>query len=436
MNKMHVAYVLLYYPYPSETFVANEIARLRGLGVAVDVCALLPLKRWYGVDVDETPDRPSLRAQGFLSAGFWRAQAAFIASGPRKYGRLLWRSLVQGGRSPAAVAKQLVIFLRAVNLAWQLRGQGVRVVHSHFASLPSLGGLAVSRLLNVPFTLTAHAYDIFQKPDLVPLVTSHARRVVAISQVNRERLLTLCPTLEPDRIEVIHCGVDLKAFSPARLDYERPEHIRILSVGRLAPKKGHRVLLEACRRLHDFGLSFECDIVGDGPLRAELLQTVQRLGLQGHVRLRGHLPPKAVAECLRHSDIFVLPCLVDANGDRDGIPVSLMEAMATELSVVSTPVSGVPELVRHGRNGLLVNPEDPLALAAALMALARNPWLRRTLGERARQTVAAEFNAARSAAQMESVFQRVSNGRAMPGPSRASTASDPTRTAERMEQQA
>lgn len=430
---MRIAYVLLYYPYPTETFVANEIARLRRMGIDIDVCALLPLKQWYGVKVDATEG--VIRPPGVLSREFWSAQFAAIRENPRLYARLLRWGFLHGGRSPVDVAKQLVILMKAIGLAGRLRRRGVSLVHSHFASLSSLGGLTVGRLLNVPFTLTAHAYDIYQRPHLVPLLVAQADRVVAIARSNRNHILALCPRADPEQIEVIHCGVDLREFNPNVRERSSSEHVRILSVGRLTRKKGQRVLIEACRRMRDMGQSFECRIVGDGPLKAELEQAIESMGLRHRVRLEGHLPPSTVAGLLKSADIFVLPCQVDPGGDRDGIPVSLMEAMATELPVVTTPVSGIPELVRHGRNGLLVPPEDPPALADALMALARNAWLRRTLGRCGRETVAAEFNAARSAAQMARLFVRVAAKGAPPGPRRLASESDPAR-AKKMEQQA
>jgi glycosyltransferase involved in cell wall biosynthesis len=196
--------------------------------------------------------------------------------------------------------------------------------------------------------------------------------------------------IAPGRCEVIRCGVDPGAFTATGPSEAEPP--LLLAVGRLVDYKGFRFLLRACRTLVDRGLDFRCRIVGSGPEEPALRRRLESLGLHGVVELAGVVPHAEMAAEFARAAAFVLPCCVGAGGEMDGIPVAMMEAMARGLPVVSTRLTGIPELVRDGENGLLVDPEDAEGLAGALARVLVDGGLRQRLGERARATVVADYD--------------------------------------------
>jgi glycosyltransferase involved in cell wall biosynthesis len=283
----------------------------------------------------------------------------------------------------------------------------VQLLHSHFAWLSGAAAWISARLLGLPFTVTVHAYDVYSYTnDLLRLVSSQATHVVAISEYNRQQVAALgtCPA---QAISVIHCGVNLAQLQgqPQR-QVESPdsEPLRLLSVGSLVAKKGHTHLITACHLLRQRGLSFTCTIIGGGPDEPTLRQQIQTYGLQNQVKLLGARPHPEIVAAYHQHDLFVLASVVTPDGDRDGIPVVLMEAGAVGLPLISTQVSGIPELVRHGQTGWLVPPGDTAALADAIAALDADPALRACLGQNARALVEAEFAIESNALHLAALF--------------------------------
>jgi glycosyltransferase involved in cell wall biosynthesis len=248
--------------------------------------------------------------------------------------------------------------------------------------------MTLSRRLAVPFSFTAHAHDIFLEDHLLAHKLRAARFAVGISRFNRQHLAERIGPQSVGSMRIVHCGVSLPAF-PYSPDGREPD--RILAVGRLDHIKGFEHLVEACGVLARSGVPFRCDIVGSGPLEAALRARIERLGLAERVRLLGPQKQEVVRGLLQQAGIFALPSVVTPRGDRDGIPVALMEAMASGAPVVSTRVSGIPELVDHEATGLLARPADAADFAACLERLLRDPALARRLAERARRHVEEEF---------------------------------------------
>jgi glycosyltransferase involved in cell wall biosynthesis len=277
----------------------------------------------------------------------------------------------------------------------------VQHLHAHFAVGSATVVWVLARLLDLPFSMTAHAYDIWQDRLLLPEKLGAAKFVVTCTEHNREHLLATYPGTGAT-IVVVHHGVDAHRFVPA--DRRERTVPVILAVGRLCEQKGFATLLRACALLAQQGEAFECRIVGDGPLRAPLHALARELGVSTRVHFLGRAFQEQMPEHYAAADLFVLPCTQASDNDRDGIPNTLMEAMASGLPVVSTWFSGIPELVQHGTTGLLVQRDDSPALAAAMRRLVREPVLRRRLGAAGRERVVAEFSLARAAARLGELF--------------------------------
>ncbi|HFE48868.1 MAG TPA: colanic acid biosynthesis glycosyltransferase WcaL [Chromatiaceae bacterium] len=298
-------------------------------------------------------------------------------------------------------------FLQAGAIAEQvMRRQHVGHLHAHFCHGATTVALFASRLSGIPFSFTAHAKDIYQKTlnpgDLLQRKIDQARFVTTCTGANHEHL-SACA--HESKVHTIYHGLDVDRFrpDPGARDAETP--VRILAVGRYVEKKGFHILLEACEQLRRKGVAFHCHLVGEhGDQYARLQTLVERLGLGGQVTLDGARTHEALLPIYQRSHIFALPCQVLENGDRDGIPNVLMEAMACGLAVVSTPISGIPELVTDGEDGLLTPQKNSTALCNALERLIRDREERRRLGDNARRTILRAFDARATNRQLKRLF--------------------------------
>jgi len=394
-----VAYVMSRFPKITETFILYEILELEQAGLAVEICPLLR-ERATVVHPEAARMMPRVRFRPFLSG-------AIVAS--------LWRRLVRSpGRLLSVVAEALWytrksrnffvgaigILPKTVHMAETLESQGVDHVHAHFASHPALAALIIHRLTGIPFSFTAHGSDIHIDQTMFDRKLAASAFAVTVCAYNVDFLAERFGPWVRDRLTVLHCGTDTEVFSPdaTSADAARPEApFSILCVGALRDVKGHRHLIEACRLLRDEGVPLRCDLVGEGPLKADLERQIAKAGLQGVVRLVGPLPREAVRDAMRAADTVVLPSILARRGDREGIPVCLMEAMACGRPVVSSRQSGIVELVEDGVEGVLCPGGDAPALAAALRRLAADPDLRRRLGQAARDKVIDQFDLRRNA---------------------------------------
>jgi glycosyltransferase involved in cell wall biosynthesis len=245
-------------------------------------------------------------------------------------------------------------------------------------------------LLGVPFSFTGHATDLFRDRVALRDKIRRAEFISCISTFHRD--LFLRNGARPEQLHLVYCGIDTSQFHLPAASRDK-ETLRILSSGRLVEKKGFDDLIAACRILRDQGVDFECIIAGSGPLQAQLQSQVERDGLQEHVQVTGEaLMQEEICGFMHGGDLYCLPCVWAADGDVDGLPQMLMEAMASGLPVVSTRLVGIPDLVVHGRSGWLVEPRRPEDLAAALLRLAQEPELRERLAAEGRRRVEQVFN--------------------------------------------
>jgi glycosyltransferase involved in cell wall biosynthesis len=275
-------------------------------------------------------------------------------------------------------------------LARSLTQREVTHLHAHFAHSPA----AVAHLAHLaggpPFSFTAHAKDLFTTPrrEIAPRARA-ASFVVTCAGANREYLEPMVGAVPSDRLQIVYHGTDVSVFNPL---VRAPEPGRVVSVGRLVSKKGFADLVESLSLLARRGVRFQCEVFGDGPLRRSLEARIQAASLAGRVTLRGSRLQPEIIEAYHRAAVFALAPVVTEDGDRDGIPNVLVEAMACELPVVSTRVSGIPELIEDGVDGLLVSPGDPVALTDAIQRILNDPFLARSLGVAARRKVERQFD--------------------------------------------
>lgn len=425
-----IGYVLMGFPRISETFITHEIYQLEQLGMKLRIFAVK-----LG-DMDKVHDvvshiRAPLtylpRVSSLSGTGLFRWLAENFPLYSRQHFRLLkarplaylgtlasslWMSWKYRSRFLAPPKKVFIKeFLQAGHIAMQVIDAGsVRHLHGHFCHGATTITWMASRLTGLPFSFTAHAKDIYQTDqnpgDLLHRKLSEARFATTCTGANASHLAENFPAC--GKVHKIYHGLDTGYFSPGNNSRSTSAIPQILAVGRFVEKKGFQYLIEACAILKNQGIPFQCKILGEqGNHHDSIVAQIARLELGQHISLHEPVTHDALLALYRESHIFALPCLIAADGDRDGIPNVLAEAMSTGLAAVTTNVSGIPELVREGIDGLIVPQKDSVALARALQRLIEDPDLRMTLGLASRERVCQVFDSSKTTIELKNLFLEI-----------------------------
>ena len=410
--------VVSQFPEMHETFVVREVAALRDGGIPLRIYSLKRCR-----DRIVHPEAQALLGQAACLAWddplVWMAGFGELAAHPlRGLAGLGW-ALRHHAWPPVTLAKALVVWVQALALARRMRRDGITHIHAHWATMPTTAAVIISRRLSIPFSFTAHAWDIFVRNPSLTAKIQLAERVITCTEYNRSHLAARCPEAA-GKILLNYHGVDVATFQRAGGEGRGTLEARswklearessapfpvssfqfpasdtrplLLSVGRLVETKGYGILLEAYARLKAKGIAFRAVIVGQGPLRQALQRRLAALGLSDAVELRPAMSRDELRALYGQAFAFVLPSVVAPSGDRDGIPNVVLEAMAMGLPVVSTTVSGIPEAVQDRRTGLLVPPGDPNALARAVEVLLRRPRYAAVMGDQGRMWAETQFS--------------------------------------------
>ena len=396
-NRARVAYLVKRYPRYSETFIVNEILAHEAAGFDVDIYALKPSNDTHFQDAISRVRAPVqvVDAKGLKPSKLWSALTNL-----QKTGHLQPEVLAM------AVDEDVALAFQAMQLAIRLEASGIEHVHAHFGTSPATVARLSAAFAGISYSFTAHAKDLYHDDfDLAAFRGRHASAatIVTISDFNRRFLLEECGMPE-EQIAVVRNGLDLDRFAHSEVAPSSPTP-HITAVGRLIEKKGFDVLIDACAQLRDRGLEFRCEIVGSGPLEVALAQRIAAAKLDDRVHMRGPLPQEQILDLMRESSIFAAPCVIAEDGDRDGVPTTILEAMALGTPCVSTDVTGIPEVVQHERTGLAVGQHDVGGLADALERLIRQPDLARDLARNARKLIEKDYDARANTAALRSVFE-------------------------------
>lgn len=375
-----------------DAWVGNELRGVKAAGIPVALHALRrPAKTFFSSGDIAALDRET-RTIYPLSKG--RALAALIAA-PFRFGGRFWRALGSAlfGPRESLRIRALGLWHLAVACHWAagLRGERVSLIHSQWAHAGASVAMYGARLLGVPFSFTGHAADLFRERAALRAKIRAAEFIVCISEFHRRFYLS--EGARPEQLFVVYCGIDTSHFTPVRRARPAGAPIRILSSGRLVEKKGFDVLIEALALLKAGGRPFEAVIAGSGPLEADLRARIAAKGLEDRVTLTGEaLKQEDIPAFMATGDIYTLPCQRAPDGDIDGLPQMLVEAMACGLPSVSTDLVGIPDLVADGETGLLIPSEDAPALAAALARLDDDAALADRLAVAGREIVLSRFD--------------------------------------------
>ena len=398
---LRIGYVCKSYPRFSETFIVNEILAREARGTQVTIASLRP------------PRDPRFHA---LLARV-QAPVQWIPHGNRSLAAA-WdalRALREAGIRPSTDALEALldeeadIAAQAAMVARWAHEEGVQHLHSHFASVAGRTARLASKLLGLPWTVTAHAKDIFHNDNdpyrLVPVLTD-ASRVVAVSDMTTDWIRSVAPRAKVTRV---YNGMDLDTItwsSPA----QRPA--TVVSVGRLVEKKGMPDLIRAVAAVRERGVDARLEIAGEGPERALIEATIAECGLGDVTALHGPMPQHEVLDLVRGAAVFAAPCVVASDGDRDGLPTVLLESMALGTPVVGTPVAGIPEAVIDGETGLIVGEHDVAALTDALELLLTDAETRERFSIAGRARIEEDFDVRQQAANLDRVTREVAAERA------------------------
>ena len=415
-----VVYVVSLFPCWSETFIVREISALIESGVDVRVLSLKPAtEQLVHGDAAALLERVRHPGKGLAAAG--RLVRAMVRH-PWIVLHALGNVVADGWRTPRSAAKSVAALLRGMEHVGWMRNFDPDFIHAHWATYPSTVAWALGRMLRRPFGFTCHAHDIFVERQMLARKIGEASLAVTISRYNIDWLAANVAPCADRRLSLVHCGVDLEAF-PWHGDGREPH--TILAVGRLDPVKGFETLVDALAALHAGGIAFRCRLVGSGPLDAALRERARFLGIADLVEFTGARSQDDVRAWMRTATVFAMPSRIGDDGDRDGIPVALMEAMASGCAVVGTRVSGIPELIDDRVDGLLVEPRDPAGLARALQCLLHDGALRQRLSARARERIERDFDSRKEAARLRRLKQDALAGDALPAPCGTTIADSP-----------
>jgi colanic acid/amylovoran biosynthesis glycosyltransferase len=399
-----IGYVLNQYPAISHTFILREIRALRELGIDIDTFSIHRSDPAHLLaEEDRAEYRRTYALRPIRVGSFVAAHVSAFRDRPDTYLRALGKALWRGRRGARELAWQLFYFLEAVPLWLRINRAGLRHVHAHFTSPAADVAMVIAELGNgsegSSWSFSAHGADI-QETDQARLADKiqSAQHVVCVSDYGRSQLMAISDSAQWPKIAVVHCGVDTQAFPTRHGERRNARPLRILNVGRLVPVKGQAVLLEAVALVRRRGVDGRLTIVGDGPLRESLRDTARSLGIEDSVDFPGSIGQDDIAAHYGNADLFCLPSL------REGVPVVIMEAMASGVPVIASRIMGIPELVEDEVTGLLVAPGRADLLAEAIIRLASNHELSDRLAIAGQRRVAAEYEVRDCARQLAFVL--------------------------------
>ncbi len=397
-----LAYLTSEYPAVSHTFIRREIQALRQFGIVV---ATFSIRRPPSGDPRSNEDESELGSTVYLlppkPVAYLMAHVVAAATRPLAYGRALLKAITVRPPGLRSFVWHLFYFAEAVYLWRRLRRMEVSHLHVHFAMACATVAMLASYLGDLTYSMTVHGPTVFYDRNryLLREKVHSASGVVCISDFCRSQVMALSRPRDWAKLSVVHCGVDPSVYVPQpRSRPERSDSVRLLNVARLSPVKAHAILLNAIAQLKQEGCNVECTIVGDGPERAHLESLCSTLELQDRVTFAGSVDQDAIQRFYDRADIFVLPSFAE------GVPVVLMEAMAKELPVITCRIMGIPELVDHGINGLLLSPGRCEHLAEAIAQLANDVEMRTAMGRNGRQKILREFDVGVSAGELVAIF--------------------------------
>ncbi len=403
MKKIRLGYLVSQYPAISHTFILHEIRRLRHIGFEISVASINPPDRCAEqltrIEREEAANTYYVKPDGFKGA--IKAHLYTLMTQPLGYLRGLFFALRLGQFDLKKILYGFFYFVEAVMIGHWMRQIKLSHLHVHFAMAAASVGLILHRTFPIKYSITVHGPDEFYDTPgnyLTPKILE-AAFICCISHFARSQLMMLSPHTAWDKLELSRLGVDSKIFTPHPFR-EEPNPYEVLCVGRLVPVKGQFILIEAVARLISEGRQLRLRFVGDGPDRQRLEDEVKQRQLTEQVVFEGAINQDRILDFYNSADVFTIASFAE------GLPVVLMEAMAMEIPCITTHITGIPELITSGKDGILVAASDIEALAKAIALLMDNPDLRLQIGKSGRQRILEYYELQRNTERLADIFCR------------------------------
>jgi glycosyltransferase involved in cell wall biosynthesis len=401
MNNRVIAYILAEFPSYTETFILKEMLFINK---SFPLCAIALKKGKTIVNESEYKEFNLIYITPFVlvkSIGY-----SFISLFKEKQVLRKWKNIFDNILKVNIINSlhQIKLLLTGLCISRLVKQKSIVHIHAHFANYPTDIAMLVSTFTGIPFSFSAHAHDIYVNPQELTQKISRSKFVTTCTQYNKKYLDKLVSTSEKDKIHRLYHGVDL-AYWQSDLPQNRQNRKQILFIGRLIEKKGVIYLLEAVELLKKKKQAIRLVIVGKGKEEQKLKNFCHSHELSDDITFLGRQNPLQIKKLFACSDIFVLPSIIASNGDRDGIPNVILEAMASGLPVVSTPVSGITEVIQQEYNGLLVQERDASQLADSIFALTNDETLRNSLRNNGLHTVSQKFDSKKCNLLLKNLFE-------------------------------
>ena len=381
-NISKIGYVVKRYPRYSETFIVNEILAHEKTGIEIEIFSLRPPEDTHFQNIISEIKAPVTYLPNRVqkSNDFWMLVSEAAKSAPD-----IWDFLNEAKNTDAREVTY------AVTLAKHIRERGINHLHAHFATSSATVARLAAMFTGITYSFTAHAKDIYHESinadDLIRKIHD-AASVITVSDYNK-CYLSKTFLIKPEKITRVYNGLDLNRYLYKSPTIRKP---KIIGVGRLVEKKGYNDLIAACRHLKDDNIEFSCVIIGEGPEHDNLTQQIKEQELGNYVSLSGPQPQNQVIRAIQDAAVFVAPCIIGQDGNRDGLPTVLLESMALGTPCISTNVTGIPEIIQNGITGILVKQHDPKSISIAIKKLLHDPLARKSLATNARQLIENKFD--------------------------------------------
>jgi colanic acid/amylovoran biosynthesis glycosyltransferase len=389
MKTPKTAYILLWFPLPSETFIFREVINLWNMGVDLKVFTLYgEHTRNLSEEMRSVSHKVERLGIPFLKDAFkdvaywWKRNRRLTAELFRTVPVRRWNGLEKGGEN-------LWSFLCGFRLARRFLEEGIEHIHAPWANGPATAAWIASRLTGIPFSFTARAWDIYPPDGALKEKIRDATFIRSETMANI-RYLSAFAGMGAEKMRLTYNGVPLKTGREAPVTMEQP--YKLLALGRFVGKKGYDFLLHACKILKDSGIRFHLTLAGAGPRQMQLKRLASKLGLTDDVSFPGFVQYDGVSDLFYSTDIFLMPSVIHKSGDRDGIPTVIMEALMHRVPVIATDVSGISELIEDGATGLLIPEKNPEAIADAVLRMGADRQAAIEMAERGRAKILTQFN--------------------------------------------
>ena len=400
---MRTAYILLWFPKPSETFVFREVMNLQDMGLPVKVFSL------YGkLNRQLTPEMQSASgAVERLGIRYLKRAPSeliqLVIKDPKKLVTILKTLTIKPWYGLEKTGENLWAFLCAIHLARRFKEEGIEHIHAPWASGPATAAWIASNLTGIPFSFTCRAWDIYPPDGALKEKINDAAFVRSETGYNIRHLAELTDG-NTGKIHLTYNGVPLKTHREAPVAMTPPYNL--LALGRFVGKKGYDYLILACKILKDAGFDFQLTLAGDGPLKGKLKRLTRRMGLTDRVFFPGFVTYERIPELFHSADVFLMPSIVHSSGDRDGIPTVIMESLLHRVPVIATDVSGIPEVIEDGITGFLIPQKNSVALARAIVSLARDRKHAIRMAEQGRAKVSDMFDTEKSHTRILHLYEK------------------------------